>query len=1242
MYKNSQIHLVVGEIAKQQADVLVNTTGTDVNLLAGTVSYTFLEAGGRELQEDLTKACPSGLKVGGIAQTAGRKLQCLKVFHVVLKPWVNKHDEAEQILRNVVTECLEMASKQNLRSITFPALGSGFHRFPSMRSADIMFTATETFLQNKNTNLRTVTFVLYPGNDVLRKDFEARRDGVLVVHKHRVSKEVVLKKAAGTKELTIRAICGDLTQLEADVLVNTTQIDLNLSVGAVSGSLLDAGGQIIQDECRQQHPLGARPGTVTQTQGGKLKCKKIYHVILEDWRKGHEKAEKAFLSVVTTCLQKASRQKFTSIGFPLLGTGYAGFSAEMSTKLMIRAFVDVFQNTAYTSLQVLDIVIHPKDTAIIKIVETQLGEAVRLAGMAKFIITADGAQVPVGEDIHLVSGQLVAQKDLLRCAADVICKKEVMSGNDVTYIELKSGNRHTPTLDDYHYRLIESQFYRCLSRDKVNRHIFQITKLEYVVNPNLMKVFSAAQAWMPKQQAVLFFCGAGKETIKIICQEGLQQQFIRKTVTASEYPRFAMDSMERSNMLLICKMLSGKGQNTASGTDKHEPYSLVYSSNKALVLHKEDVILPCYIVHFNICKRFRLKEDPKNVLESSDSLVCPAVGKPFSGTKQTALQVSAAQACGMSTVSVPKMGLLRKSGAVELTVGNISQEKVDVIVSIISTDVKFLPGSVTFPKTGGQDLQEVLTKAFPAGLQVGGVAPTKGWPFQCQRLFHVVLKQWMNPNDAAEKDFEGRMGKRPVVHENTINKEVVLRKQLGTSKVLTVRTIVGDLSKVTDDVVVNTTQTDLDLSVGAVSSSLVSAGGPVLQTECTQQHPRGVEPGAVVQTQAGKLGCKKVFHTVLVEWAKENNKTERSFLSVVTTCLQEASRQNFKSIAFPVLGTGYAGYPPETSVRLMMKAVVDFVNTPAKTSLEVVSVVVHYKHEAIRKILESQVEESKHRMNMAKHIVKADGSRASVTGDTHLVAGHLVSQKDLVSEACYVPGEKKALGGNEVKHFELRPEPPFSMTPDNYHFRLVESQFYRYLMKDSVNRHIFQLTKVEYVVNPVQVKRFRAAKDRMSSKDASYGLPVLGFHGTSEENIQSICKEGFRQPDHPYFDETTDVGWYGNGIYFSEYPRFAMNYMQRTSKLLMCQVLKGKSFQCEKLKLGEAKEPGYDCHVDPYGKEIVIFEEDCILPCYVLHFDICKRFKFKEDKLSTNDNDDSQIEYLDEMEMHKGELFPGF
>lgn len=74
-----------------------------------------------------------------------------------------------------------------------------------------------------------------------------------------------------------------------------------------------------------------------------------------------------------------------------------------------------------------------------------------------------------------------------------------------------------------------------------------------------------------------------------------------------------------------------------------------------------------------------------------------------------------------------------------------------MIVSIIGTDGKFLPGSVTSLEAGGKGLQEELTKTYPSGLQVGAIGQTTGGTLQCQKLFHVVLRQWMNPNDAAER-----------------------------------------------------------------------------------------------------------------------------------------------------------------------------------------------------------------------------------------------------------------------------------------------------------------------------------------------------------------------------------------------------------------------------------------------------------------------------------------------------------
>ena len=60
---------------------------------------------------------------------------------------------------------------------------------------------------------------------------------------------------------------------------------------------------------------------------------------------------------------------------------------------------------------------------------------------------------------------------------------------------------------------------------------------------------------------------------------------------------------------------------------------------------------------------------------------------------------------------------------------------------------------------------------------------------------------------------------------------------------------------------VNTTNTNLKLSQGAVSSALLKAGGTELQQECSQKAP--IRVGDVASTGPGKLPCQLVFHNVL-------------------------------------------------------------------------------------------------------------------------------------------------------------------------------------------------------------------------------------------------------------------------------------------------------------------------------------------------------------------------------------------
>jgi len=89
-----------------------------------------------------------------------------------------------------------------------------------------------------------------------------------------------------------------------------------------------------------------------------------------------------------------------------------------------------------------------------------------------------------------------------------------------------------------------------------------------------------------------------------------------------------------------------------------------------------------------------------------------------------------------------------------------------------------------------------------------------------------------------------------------------------------------------------------------------------------------------------------------------------------------------------------------------------------------------------------------------------------------------------------------------------------------------------------------------------------------------------------------------------------------------------MPYVHGGQKLLLCKVLIGNSYRMKKIQTGKHRVDGYDSHVSPcgiilslslslsplfslslshlfiypIGKEIVIFEPDQILPCYIIHY----------------------------------------
>ncbi|KAH9515167.1 hypothetical protein Btru_019414 [Bulinus truncatus] len=215
-------------------------------------------------------------------------------------------------------------------------------------------------------------------------------------------------------------------------------------------------------------------------------------------------------------------------------------------------------------------------------------------------------------------------------------------------------------------------------------------------------------------------------------------------------------------------------------------------------------------------------------------------------------------------------------------------------------------------------------------------------------------------------------------------------------------------------------------------------------------------------------------------------------------------------------------------------------------------------------------------------------------------------QKQLNNGLLMLDGEQEALNKDTTTYFSLYPERAYKEgSASQIHFRLAESQFYRLLTGD-VSASI-RVLKVDYVVSPKVVKRFRQCQENLKkTRGESFSYPILGFHGTDQKNIKPICENGFKAPGDRGFHHKTDSGWYGAGVYFSEFTKYSMNYISGCSQLMLCQILPGKVYECSGLIHGAKLQAGYDSHMSPCKKEVVIFDTTAILPCYIIYFENAK------------------------------------
>jgi O-acetyl-ADP-ribose deacetylase (regulator of RNase III) len=138
-----------------------------------------------------------------------------------------------------------------------------------------------------------------------------------------------------TNTVRVQVMQGDLTQQDVDAIVNAANNDLMLG-GGVAGAISRAGGPSIQAECRKIGPIEI--GEAAITGGGNLKARHVIHAA--SMRLGGRTTPESLRRSTRRSLDIANEQGLTSIAFPAVGTGIAGFPMDQCAEIMIGEVVE--------------------------------------------------------------------------------------------------------------------------------------------------------------------------------------------------------------------------------------------------------------------------------------------------------------------------------------------------------------------------------------------------------------------------------------------------------------------------------------------------------------------------------------------------------------------------------------------------------------------------------------------------------------------------------------------------------------------------------------------------------------------------------------------------------------------------------------------------------------------------------------------------------------------------------------
>ncbi|MGO9641368.1 MAG: macro domain-containing protein [Candidatus Acidiferrales bacterium] len=163
--------------------------------------------------------------------------------------------------------------------------------------------------------------------------------------------------------------------------------------------------------------------------------------------------------------------------------------------------------------------------------------------------------------------------------------------------------------------------------------------------------------------------------------------------------------------------------------------------------------------------------------------------------------------------------------------------------------------------------------------------------------------------------------------ESALGRSAIMGAAMGLADKIVLQQ--GDITDLDVDAIVNAANNDLQLG-GGVAGAIRRKGGDSIQRECDEIG--SIPIGGAAITRGGKLKSRHVIHAATM--ALGGQTTARALRGSTAHCLRIAHEHGLRTIAFPAVGTGIAGFPLSECAAIMLHEVAK--HLCAATSLETV------------------------------------------------------------------------------------------------------------------------------------------------------------------------------------------------------------------------------------------------------------------------------------------------------------------